>query len=263
MFGMNHKPVCRLFGVDDAILAAGIGALGSVAGGLIGGSSSSKSNKLAIQFAREQAQNKYQWAVKDMEKAGLNPKLAGTQAAGISSGGTPSLRDPGSHISQGIVQAAAIAGNAVQAYSSAAKNIADASLAKEQAITQSAARAQLQADAELKGSQQVLNRALELESVARASKTPDERRLLRRQADKAWAEWTRINQEASWYDDVRFPFQKFLRDNPTVSIIDQFSGSAKNYGLTLDTLLRLLPVGKAGKAAKSLPKSGRPLSNAK
>lgn len=41
-----------------------------------------------LKFQKEAAQSKYQWAVEDMKKAGLNPVLAAT--GGFGGGGTPS-----------------------------------------------------------------------------------------------------------------------------------------------------------------------------
>lgn len=65
-------------------------AIGSIAGALIGRSSAKSQNKAASQeaeqsrlFTKEQLQNRHQWEVEDLRKAGLNPIL--------SAGGTPSI----------------------------------------------------------------------------------------------------------------------------------------------------------------------------
>lgn len=69
-------------------IVTGIG--GEILGGLFGSSSAKKQNKAAAaaqeranQFTREQMQNRHQWEVDDLRKAGLNPIL--------SAGGTPSM----------------------------------------------------------------------------------------------------------------------------------------------------------------------------
>lgn len=95
-----------MFGIDDAIIgSAVIGAGASLFGAHKSASSAESVNAAQLAFARESAQNKYQWAVKDMEKAGLNPKLAGTQMSSVSGAQVPNLKNPG--------DAYAMAGNAI------------------------------------------------------------------------------------------------------------------------------------------------------
>ena len=95
-----------MFGLDDAIIgSAVIGAGASLLGAHKSASSAESVNAAQLAFARESAQNKYQWAVKDMEKAGLNPKLAGTQMSSVSGAQVPNLKNPG--------DAWAVAGNAI------------------------------------------------------------------------------------------------------------------------------------------------------
>lgn len=95
-----------MFGIDDAIIgSAVIGAGASLFGAHKSASSAEAVNAAQLAFARESAQNKYQWAVKDMEKAGLNPKLAGTQNASVTGAQVPNLKNPG--------DAWAVAGNAI------------------------------------------------------------------------------------------------------------------------------------------------------
>lgn len=99
--------------------AAAIGAGGSILGGLIGASSakdvnsqsvkaSREINEKQIAFARESAQNKYQWSAKDMRSAGINPLLMmshGVQGANTPASSTPSFQNPGSHIQAGFTGA--------------------------------------------------------------------------------------------------------------------------------------------------------------
>lgn len=95
-----------MFGIDDAIIGGAIiGAGSSLFGAHKSASSAAAVNAAQLAFARESAQNKYQWAVEDMEKAGLNPKLAGTQSASVSGAQVPNLKNPG--------DAYAVAGNAI------------------------------------------------------------------------------------------------------------------------------------------------------
>lgn len=130
-------------------LGASIGAIGDITSGIIGSHASAKANKAQIAFQRELAQNKYQYAVEDMEKAGLNPKLAGTQAAGIGSSGAGSSIDPGDNLTRGFGAASDKIANAIVTISTARKNNAEAKNAEEQAKTQASARENLASQAAL------------------------------------------------------------------------------------------------------------------
>lgn len=80
-----------MFGIDDAVVGAVVGEVGSsLLGGLFGSSSAKKQNKAAAeaqmranQFTERMMTNRHQWEVYDLKKAGLNPIL--------SAGGTPSM----------------------------------------------------------------------------------------------------------------------------------------------------------------------------
>lgn len=213
----------------QALAAAGLGALGSIGGGLIGASASSKSNRLAIQFAREQAQNKYQWAVKDMEKAGLNPKLAGVQAASIGTAGNPSLRDPGTHLSAGLVQAANIAANGVLTASAANKNAAEAAYASEQAKTQSSARRNLDAQTGAIAVDNALKDAQRLLAIANAATTREQKayyeRLARRTAYEALSAGARADLEILRSRKLLDLYER----HPSLLYLREFSGSARDW----------------------------------
>ena len=73
-----------------AFIGSVIGAVGSIAGGLLARNSAKDANRTAQQnaadsrlFTKEQLQNRHQWEVNDLRKAGLNPVL--------SAHGTPSI----------------------------------------------------------------------------------------------------------------------------------------------------------------------------
>jgi len=63
-----------------ALLASPVA--GSVAGGLVGAIGSFFSGKQSADAAQENFKHRYQWQVKDLQKAGLNPMLAVSQGPG-------------------------------------------------------------------------------------------------------------------------------------------------------------------------------------
>lgn len=67
-----------MFGIDDAIMAAGVSAAGGVIGNLISADSASS----AQDFSAQQYATRYQTTVKDLQAAGLSPMLAYSQGAG-------------------------------------------------------------------------------------------------------------------------------------------------------------------------------------
>ena len=67
-----------MFGIDDALLAAG----GSLIGGLFANNSNRQSAESAQQFSAQQYATRYQTQVADMKAAGLNPMLAYQQSPG-------------------------------------------------------------------------------------------------------------------------------------------------------------------------------------
>lgn len=65
------------------LIAAGTGAaIGGIAGGLLGAAGSIFSGKQSADYAEESYKHRYQWMVKDLRKAGLNPMLAVSQGPG-------------------------------------------------------------------------------------------------------------------------------------------------------------------------------------
>nr|QJB19382.1 MAG: DNA pilot protein [Microvirus sp.] len=69
-----------MFGIDDALIGAGLSAVG----GLIGNQMSSRSAASAQDFSAQQYATRYQTQVADMKAAGLNPMLAYQQSPGSS-----------------------------------------------------------------------------------------------------------------------------------------------------------------------------------
>ena len=76
-----------------AILPAIIGAAGTLLGAGVASAGAKKTNEQSIDFSKEAAQNKHQWQVEDLKKAGLNPILSST--LGGSQASQPSLVNPG------------------------------------------------------------------------------------------------------------------------------------------------------------------------
>lgn len=191
----------------SGLASAVVGGASSLLGGIFGSSSSARQNAAIISAQREAAQNKYQWAVRDMEKAGLNPKLAGTQAASVSGANIGSgVQDVGGKLTQGVIGAANILADMMLKVSQAKKNEADSALAIEQGITQGSARNQLQADAELKGAQQQLALAQQLFAVAQTSESKSRKEYYYQLAEKTAAEaisaWHKGNVDAIKLDAV-------------------------------------------------------------
>lgn len=73
--------------------------VGSAVGGLIGAAGSLFSGKQSADFAQESYKKRYQWQVKDLQKAGLNPMLAVSQGPGNVP--QPSFPDIGEGASRG------------------------------------------------------------------------------------------------------------------------------------------------------------------
>lgn len=127
-------------------LAGGaIGAIGSIIGGNQAANSAKDVNRQSIAFAKQSAQNKYQWTVNDMRAAGLNPMLM--MSHGATGANQPGLHNPGTttqaaytgagqNLAAGINSAAA----AKNAETQAAVGHANVAIASEQVLNLAATR---------------------------------------------------------------------------------------------------------------------------
>lgn len=96
---------------EEAGLALATGGLSSIISGIFGFGSAKANNKTQLKIAAmnrdlqlQSAQNKYQWTVADMAKAGLNPMLAyGNGAQGLQGSlPMPTLENAGEHVGRAI-----------------------------------------------------------------------------------------------------------------------------------------------------------------
>lgn len=76
---------------DWTPVSLGVGLLGS----LWSSKKSAEAAQASYDFQREVLQNRTQWAVEDMKKAGLNPILAAGGASGVGTGAMPTYENPG------------------------------------------------------------------------------------------------------------------------------------------------------------------------
>lgn len=83
---------------------AAIGAIGNILGGSISANKSANSAKEALEAQKEAMQNRHQWQVADLRKAGLNPILSANN--GASTGGLNMPMPDYSGLQSGISSAA-------------------------------------------------------------------------------------------------------------------------------------------------------------
>lgn len=106
-------------GIPAAMLiSGGIGALGSVAGGLLGKSGQEAANAANLQIARENREwqermsnTAYQRSAADLEAAGLNRILALGKPASTPAGNIATMQNPNAPLASGVLQASNIAAN--------------------------------------------------------------------------------------------------------------------------------------------------------
>lgn len=221
-------------------IASGVGSL---LGGVVSTVGQLYSNAQSLDFAEKAAKSKYRWQVKDMEAAGLNPKLAATQ--GASGAVAPNLGNPGAGVGQGIAQAAQLASQYMLAQSAANKNNMEAALAVEQGLTQGSARNQMQADAELKSAQQRVAIAQSLLIAAQTSRTEEEAWYYKQLAYKISAETAGIVDRNLYEGHLNVLRRRWLDENWSWAVpLQMFGSSAKDTASIaekLSDIFRLIP----------------------
>ena len=88
-------------------------AIGSIGAALIGAASAKSTNKAAAQqaetsrlFTKEQLQNRHQWEVEDLRKAGLNPVLSANSGAAVGGSAQAPVINPADGMAKAVEAAA-------------------------------------------------------------------------------------------------------------------------------------------------------------
>lgn len=209
------------------------GVVGSVAGNLIGARSTRRANAATAAMAREQMQfqermrdTAYQAAVKDLEKAGLNPMLAYSQGGAATPQGATSTFQPEFSSDSGN-QLVSSAMNALRTREEVKQIRAATDDLEAAAAVKRAQRFQVEADTALKLAQEVTERhrpqseeAKQRELWTRAllneTQTNQINSMLAASIEKIKADVAKTNAAAQ---DIRAQriFRKFLQDNKYTS----------------------------------------------
>lgn len=229
--------------MDPIITGALIGGGASLLGGLFGSASSASQNAALISAQREAAQKKYQWAVADMEKAGLNPKLAGTQAASVSGANLGSgVQDTGGKLTQGLTALGQIAADAVVKTSTARKQNAEAELATEQATSARFSQEVMRQQATLLMRQWKTEEQNFYYRLAQTAQSQEQAAYYRRLAENAGEEFWRIRHEAertsALADRERLHtklYSDFYGEYPWAYNLERFGSSGKDLAGVIDT----------------------------
>lgn len=101
----SKRPIYHcFFGLDDAIGGALLGGVMDIAGGIFSANMQNSATEAMqqrnIDWEREQLQNKHQWEVEDLRKAGLNPILSASNSSSAVSAGSPQGANPNIQLSK-------------------------------------------------------------------------------------------------------------------------------------------------------------------
>lgn len=130
------------------LIGALVGAGAGIIGGMMQNSAASAAADKQMAFQKDSAQHQYQWAMSDMEKAGLNPILAYKQGgAGTLSGSSYTPQNIGTAAVQGASQGTSSAVAATRNNAEIANIMADTNLKASQDKTQNALQVQAMAQA--------------------------------------------------------------------------------------------------------------------
>lgn len=257
-----------------------LGGLAGLAGSMYANEQNLQSARENIAFQRETLQNRNQWAVQDLKKAGLNPILAAGATQSTAAGAQAHVENP---VSSAISTAAQIKSlqiaerqqknqdNLAQAQIEVAKSTVDANSAKafelrEKGLTYAPSIAEIQErtklyapQGDMYGSSADFNRAnveylnkMGAESVARIQKLESDLRTAEKQRDLLAAEVKTADSQTL----RNLAESNLARKNAEIAEIRKEGEMRYNESLQIKNRLDSLGIGKAESDAKYYQKTG-------